>query len=118
MEALKANGFQIPEAIDGEKVRKKGMHFYDQIAVRVKDERFKVVAGGIVDMYEDVFRDEDLALYAGHMPDKDPEEGEFAAKTREALYQKWRTWQMSDHHPLWIEISTDFSDDYLRKMAQ
>lgn len=118
MKALKSNGFVVPDAIDGDKVRKKGNHFYDQIAVRMKDERFKVLGGGMVDIYEDVFTDQDLALYADALPKSDPEEDpQFKAKTPEAIYKKWRTWQMSDHHPLWIEIATDFSEDYLAKLA-
>lgn len=94
-------------------------HFYDQIAVRVKDQRFKVVGGGMVNMYQDVFRDEDMAIYRSAMPKADPEKNpKFKAKTPDALYRKWRTWQMSDHNPLWIEIETDFADDYLKKLAQ
>lgn len=119
MTALKSNGFAVPAAIDGKTVRKDGAHFYDQIAVRTKDPRFKVVGGGMVDMFQDVFRDtpEDRALYARHMPRKDPEQNpEYVAKTEEALYRKWRTWQMSDHSPLWVEIRTDFTEDYLASL--
>jgi hypothetical protein len=113
MEALKSNGFVVPPEIDGDVVRVKGNHYYDQIAVRVKDERFKVIGGGMLQIYEDVFRDEDFDYYKDIIPDKDPEDGEFQAKTREALYRKWRTWQMSDHQPLWVEIATDFTNSYL-----
>ncbi len=121
MAALKSEGFTVPAAIDGKQVREDGSHFYDQIAVRVKDPRFKVTAGGMVDMYQDVFRDDaaDLALYAGSMPKSDPEKkAAFRAKTPEALYRKWRTWQMSDHSPLWVEIETDFADDYLSRLTK
>jgi hypothetical protein len=71
----------------------------------------------MVDMFATVFRDEDLKIYKGMMPDKDPEAGTQAAKTAEALYRKWRTWQMSDHTPLWVEIETDFTEDYLKHFA-
>ncbi|MFW2346728.1 MAG: endonuclease/exonuclease/phosphatase family protein [Brevundimonas mediterranea] len=120
MAALKSNGFSVPAAIDGKTVRKDGAHFYDQIAVRAKDPRFKVVGGGMVDMFQDVFRDtaEDRALYSAHMPKKDPEKDpKYAAKSEDALYRKWRTWQMSDHSPLWVEIQTDFADDYLGRLV-
>lgn len=120
MAALKSEGFTVPAAIDGRNVRGEGDHFYDQIAVRVKDPRFRVVGGGMIDMYADVFRDndEDRALYAAFVPEEDPERDErYRAKTPEALYRKWRTWQMSDHSPLWIEIETDFADSYLQDIA-
>ena len=73
----------------------------------------------MVTMFETVFRDdpEDVKLYKSFVPAKDPETGAHAAKTAEALYRKWRTWQMSDHAPLWVEIETDFSEDYLKQFA-
>jgi endonuclease/exonuclease/phosphatase family metal-dependent hydrolase len=120
MKALKSKGFKIPQEIDGAKVRTPEDHFYDQIAVRVDDPRFRVVDGGLVDMFECVFRDtaEDLALYQPLMPPDDPESDERSrATTPAALYRKWRTWQLSDHRPLWIEIETDFADHYLTEFA-
>lgn len=118
MAALQDKGFKVPAEIDGDKVRQAGNHFYDQIAVRVKDKRFKVTGGGMVQLFDDVFRDEDMATYAAHIPAEDPEKkAKFKAKTPEGRYDKWRTWQMSDHAPLWVEIRTDFADDYLREIA-
>jgi endonuclease/exonuclease/phosphatase family metal-dependent hydrolase len=116
MQALKSNGFVVPKQIDGNEVRDEDDHFYDQIAVRVKDKRFRVTGGGMIDMFADVFRDDDLQIYRKHMPKKDPEA---PGKTLppEKMYEKWRTWQMSDHSPLWIEIATDFADDYLAELA-
>ena len=29
-----------------------------------------------------------------------------------------RTYQMSDHLPMWIELRTDFGDDYLKEVAE
>jgi endonuclease/exonuclease/phosphatase family metal-dependent hydrolase len=118
MKALKSEGFKVPDAIDGDKVRAHGQHFYDQIAVRVKDPRFKVLAGGMVPVFDYVFRDDDIEIYSEQIPAEDPEtDKKFKATTIEARYRKWRTWQMSDHVPLWIEIGTDFSDDYLRELV-
>ena len=40
-------------------------------------------------------------------------------KTDESLkdyYLEWRTFQTSDHLPLWVEIKIDFSDQYLKKL--
>jgi len=31
----------------------------------------------------------------------------------EKYYEEWRTFQMSDHLPLWVELEIDFSDGYL-----
>ena len=32
-------------------------------------------------------------------------------------YNQWRTYQMSDHLPLWAEFRIDFSDEYLTEIA-
>lgn len=33
-----------------------------------------------------------------------------------AYYDEWRTFQASDHLPLWVEIKIDFSDQYLEQL--
>ncbi len=109
MKALRSRGFTVPEQIDGAAFPDRS-HFYDQIAVRVRDPRFKVLDGGMVDMYQDVFTDDDVGLYIDRIkPDR--------RKSDLQRFRNWRTWQMSDHQPLWVEIHTDFSDDYLRDFA-
>lgn len=109
MAALKRRGFIVPEQIDAHRMPNRD-HFYDQIAVRAKDPRFRVLDGGIVDLFADVFTDADLPLYEHLVP--------ASPKNRTLLrrYQDWRTWQLSDHKPLWVQIQTDFSDTYLKEV--
>ena len=33
-------------------------------------------------------------------------------------YRDWRTHQISDHLPMWVEIETDFADAYLASLAR
>ncbi len=35
----------------------------------------------------------------------------------EKYYDEWRTFQMSDHLPLWVELEIDFSDQYLEYLS-
>jgi len=35
-----------------------------------------------------------------------------------AYYAEWRTFQMSDHLPLWVELEVDFSDQYLEYLTE
>ncbi len=114
MKALKSKGFKVPPEIDGDIVRPEEGKYYDQIALRAPDPRFRITGGGVVNMYEDVFRNwkADRELWEPHIP-ADMEPG----LTLETRYKKWRTWQMSDHSPLWIEIETDFSDHYLKGLG-
>jgi exonuclease III len=43
-----------------------------------------------------------------------------AGKTETSLkkyYDNWRTFQMSDHLPLWVEVGINFSDQYLKYLS-
>ena len=113
MQALESQGFEVPDAIDGDIVRPEEGKYYDQIAVRAVDPRFRLTGGGVVNMFEDVFRNRkaDRELYEPMIPAG--QEPDLSLETR---YKKWRTWQMSDHSPLWVEIETDFSDHYLKSL--
>ncbi len=120
MKALRATGFEVPVAIDGDKVRTPEDHFYDQIATRVADPSFRVVTGGMVDMFKVVFRNTAVnrKLYRPFMPASDADEDNSSQpESAEERFRKWRTWQMSDHRPLWIEIEPDYADHYLEKLA-
>jgi hypothetical protein len=37
---------------------------------------------------------------------------------RRNQYLTWRTYQLSDHLPLWAEFDVDFSDEYLAELAE
>ncbi|MEZ5308742.1 MAG: endonuclease/exonuclease/phosphatase family protein [Pyrinomonadaceae bacterium] len=42
-----------------------------------------------------------------------------AVATEDSLreyYEEWRTFQMSDHLPLWVELEIDFSEEYLENL--
>jgi hypothetical protein len=134
MQALEDQGFTVPDAIKGDQINSsdptRRPHFYDQIAVRVADPRFEVLSGGMFDVYDYVYRDEDIAAYETDLAqaqasiaknkDKppDPEEPGDTGADPLAFYHRWRTWQMSDHYPLWVEIKTDFTDEYLAGLAR
>ena len=109
MNALTSHGWKIPAAIQvipGSNVERNKK--YDQIAVRDRQHRFALGdRAGAFDYFESVFRDVDADAYADDRarPGKDPYQ-----------YKGWRTYQMSDHLPLWVQIKVDFSDEYLREL--
>jgi hypothetical protein len=65
-----------------------------------------------------IYRPEDEVAFA-------PDMGEAYSKTktgavpsdkdRTSCYLDWRTFQISDHFPMWIELKTDFSREYLSR---
>jgi hypothetical protein len=67
---------------------------------------------GIFRFTDSVFRDQDAEMYDAEMARTCP--GKYKRGTdRKAFYRKWRTFQMSDHCPLWVELRIDFSDPFI-----
>ena len=131
MQALEDNGFKVPEKIRqipaGSNVSRK--KYYDQMAVwegKTKRRQFfrnytaiEVVAAGVFDFYDHVFRQ-------GAAADPDgSEEAWYRQRMTEIGNKKvysyggdWRTYHMSDHLPMWIELRSDFSDRYLENIQK
>jgi len=82
--------------------------YYDQIAFW-KPKRnlgyaaLDVQAANIFDFFEHIYTIDDKR--------------EYEIETDESLTDKkfinWRTYKMSDHLPMWIELRTDFGEEYL-----
>jgi hypothetical protein len=114
LEALESNNFIIPEqlkSIPGSNVARDKA--YDQIAFwksqRVKDyAKLDILAGNIFDFFEHVFRLDQELEYRSEAP----QNGLKASGT----FNTWRTYKMSDHLPMWVELRNDFSDEYLAKI--
>jgi endonuclease/exonuclease/phosphatase family metal-dependent hydrolase len=103
--ALKQAGFMIPKRLEGMPSNAAGGKHFDQIAFIAPEleDKLELSKAGVLDVFQTVFTEKpkDLDFYA-------PGKGKTAYKT-------WRTYQLSDHLPMWIELRTDFSDKYLRQ---
>ena len=117
-------GFSVPEGvtrIPGTNVPRDKK--YDQIAFRSAGGFFQATGtAGAFDFYNHVFTGDDADTYrqyidtyisaraaAGHRSPKPPTSASGAL----TQFKMWRTYQMSDHLPLWAEFRVDFTDDYL-----
>jgi hypothetical protein len=93
--------------------------FYDQIAFRVRPDRFATrEQAGVYNFFNVVFRGDDEAEYGALMGDAylTKKSGEARTqKERTQYYRDWRTFQMSDHLPMWVELKIDYSDEYLER---
>lgn len=100
MTAITDAGFEVPpelQKIPGSNVEQN--RHYDQIAfMGVKRKLGFTRKAGVFNYYSSVFRDTDIKHYAS---------AQFKS------YKDWRTFQMSDHLPMWIQLQTDFADEYL-----
>lgn len=117
-------GFSVPDGvtkIPGTNVPKDKK--YDQIAFRANSEYFEATGqAGAFDYYEHVMTADEADTYrpfidkyiadraaAGTKSPKAPT----TAKAALTQYRTWRTYQMSDHLPLWAEFRVDFANEYL-----
>jgi len=121
MRALLDRGFYIPDAIKEHPSDLGKTKHYDQIAFKLKIEPHMTVfsegnqRAGAFNFTETVYTPQDFSVYRSYFDEKKIREK--TEKQIETYYlSNWRTFQMSDHLPLWIELKIDFSDQYLRKI--
>lgn len=120
MQQILDAGFLVPEAlheVPGTNTGKKKRH-YDQIAFRERDKKLETTGkAGVFDFYEYVYRQKDEETYIKDMGDAyyKTKKGKERNKAQKTLYYKtyWRTHQMSDHLPMWVQLQTNFGREYL-----
>jgi len=113
MDALLGGGFTVPKELR-KPTALASVNYYDQIAVRAEEKVVEIQNAGCFRWQDYVFREADYDAYKAQMPKK-TKSGK-AIKTDLGAYKKWRTWQMSDHLPLWAEIKMDFTESYLNSL--
>jgi endonuclease/exonuclease/phosphatase family metal-dependent hydrolase len=114
MDALRTNEFVIPEPLQkvpGSNVKQD--KFYDQIALwtgessrRKTYTRILPYRAGVFDFFNVVYRTDEESIYRPFMRKPGSDESY-------ASYPSWRTYQMSDHLPMWVELHIDFAREYL-----
>jgi len=117
--AITEAGFVIPPQLQALPSNALQDKHYDQIAFIAPDlkDKMELNRAGVFDYYKYVYRVQDEALYAEDMGDAYIETSEHKKrdeKSKTRYYASfWRTYQMSDHLPMWIELRTDFGKEYL-----
>ncbi|CAN5250120.1 hypothetical protein BH11BAC6_BH11BAC6_04040 [soil metagenome] len=91
--------------------------YYDQIVYNANEKVSNARHGkaGIFDYYEYIFKS-DVSDFGHYNSDMEAAKAKSTAKNKTpdmSYYTKWRTYQMSDHLPMWVEFETDFSATYL-----
>jgi endonuclease/exonuclease/phosphatase family metal-dependent hydrolase len=109
--AVTAAGFQVHPKLLGIGSNVDQSKHFDQIAFIAPDlkDKLEECNAGVFNYYKYVYRDADAPLYAALVPQ--------TGTGKPGNYKLWRTYQMSDHLPMWIELRVDFSREYLEKMA-
>jgi hypothetical protein len=114
MKALEENKFVVPSKI---KALKAGSNLgrskdFDQIAFHDPYGRLKSSKAGIFAFTDCIYGDGDAEAYRVEMEESAPARYKPGADHSKA-YRQWRTFQISDHLPLWVEIRTNFADAFL-----
>jgi endonuclease/exonuclease/phosphatase family metal-dependent hydrolase len=104
---------------------------YDQIAFLLDKNELPDLKGNTFDFFESVFRNDECDTYfkiaadlgrpvqpwdnTVYWKDKDKPKEEQHILSRQEYFETWRTWQMSDHFPLWAQLKIDFTEQYLER---
>ena len=124
MKQIDDAGFTIPEELQslrGTSVGKRKRK-YDQIAFLLQGKYLNPTKeAGVIDYYKSVYRNEDEEVYEKEMGQayQVSSKGTPRDATGKKQYYRthWRTHQMSDHLPMWIELKIDFGKEYLKEKA-
>lgn len=123
MEALLESGFVVPSALQ-RKTNIKETKYYDQIAFKTKPDVVEYIEqgsddrpnAGVFKIFEKIFTAKQFAAYkedAAKSPNGKKANNEDELRK---YYDTWRTYQFSDHMPLWVRLKTNDSKAYLRRM--
>ena len=121
MQALENNGFSIPDCIKEHPSDLGATKHYDQIAFNLKLDKTMTIfseknqKAGAFNFTKSVYTPKDLNTYRKYFDSKNTE-GKTEKQIESYYLSKWRTFQMSDHLPLWVELKVDFSNEYLKRM--
>jgi hypothetical protein len=120
MKALEKGGFQIPEAL----LKRKGSNlkqdmFYDQIVYKEGTNKIKFSGkAGVLNFFDIVYNDAEKELYYEDYVQVMKGNKKAANKTTyEKQFKEWKTYQMSDHLPLWVEFDVNYSKEYLESLV-
>lgn len=122
-ELTKTGGFTIPENHRDFVTNASKNKSYDQIAYRIQKDRLDWTGrAGVFDFYRHVYTDDNEQRYAAAMGDayEVTSKGKVRDAASKSRYYRtyWRTHQMSDHLPLWVELKIDFSKRYLERKLE
>jgi endonuclease/exonuclease/phosphatase family metal-dependent hydrolase len=111
--ALARNDFVVPAAMRKLPGRNLGQDkYFDQIAFHDPKNRLRSSRAGVFNFTHTIYGDHEAKAYKRAMQ-RSAKRQFRAAKNKAAFYKNWRTFQISDHFPLWLELKTDFANAYL-----
>ena len=128
MAALTGNGFVVPKVLQENPTTGTRKH-YDQIAFKTRADVIDYVESraqdplkrnaGVVPLFDKVFTNAQFGEYRDVVARKSSAGRKAADETAlRKVYRDWRTYQFSDHYPMWVRLQTDGSAAYLERLAR
>ncbi|HEX5982625.1 MAG TPA: endonuclease/exonuclease/phosphatase family protein [Solirubrobacterales bacterium] len=127
MEALLSTGFEVPPPLrTTPPTNAKEDKFYDQIAFRTRagdlryletEEEGAEARAGVLPIFKSVYRPDQFEEFRSQVEESGNANLEENEKDLEAYYLDWRTYQFSDHYPLWVRLKVNDSENYLKRLA-
>ena len=95
------------------------MPFCYQIPSTPEGRRIQLPSAGVFDYYQSIFRADEADTYTSRMGEgfTHTAKGKVRTRAQQLAYYRtyWRTHQMSDHLPMWVELKADRSFLALQK---
>jgi len=125
MQALLDSGFEVPKALSGEASNIPRDKHFDQIAFRTKPGGLEYGDSdaadgskrhaGVFRIFEHVFTPDQFDDFkaAAH---ESPNGAKTTASDLKDYYLDWRTYQFSDHNPMWVQLDVNASGPYLKEL--
>lgn len=110
--ALSTNNLNVPLFGD---TNLAGGKSFDQITFTNKPRKTELLRFGKFNWREAVYKENEIDLYK-QIAEKS--RGKPYKSWNPKSYRKWTTNEMSDHLPIWVEIKTDYSNDYLKRFLK
>lgn len=121
MKALLKHGFILPEGLSPSNIHLD--KHYDQIAFKARDGQVQFSGrSGVFNPYQTIFTVGERGTYYPLMSNPNNLELDPGGllldndKNRDYYLGIWRTFQLSDHLPMWVELRIDFTEQYLQEM--
>ena len=127
MKALLASGFKSPKLLQKLATNIGGDMYYDQIVFRARpgdldyldtDAQDASGRAGAVNIFEKLYTKEHFQNYEEDAANSSNGKKAKAKGELEEFYlEDWRTYQFSDHRPLWVRLAVNDSSEYLTKLV-
>lgn len=125
MKALLDSGFKTPTALKDASSNIDRTKFYDQIAFKTRPGVLEFVdspgpdgkrRANVFEIFERVFTPAQFPEYEA-AAEATPNGSSKTAAELPDYYEDWRTYQLSDRLPMWVQLQVNDSASYLRRVG-